>query len=159
MRGKFYLLTAAMLVFCLPVLLGGCAEKLPDEDAVRAVIKDMADAANHKDASRLKSHISKAYSDPAGNDYDALKGIIAYHFISADSINVFLRKTDVEVKGDKAYATVNTVISKGNKVESISDLVPESAGGFIFDFEFVRDGSDWLLTSAIWRQVGVAEVL
>ncbi|HEX9860233.1 MAG TPA: hypothetical protein VGB23_03450, partial [Nitrospirota bacterium] len=151
-----YIRLIVLLTASLALMTPGCGKGVSEEDAVRAVIEDMADAANHKDAGRLKEHISGSYKDPGGNDHDALKGIIAYNFIRADSINVFLRKTDIKVNGDRAHATVRAVISRGGKVESMADLVPESAAGFIFDFEFTKDGSDWLLTSAIWRQVGVA---
>jgi hypothetical protein len=148
----------ALLVF-VPVVLPGCKGKVSDEERVWAVIKDMADAAEAKDAGRLKGHISKDYSDPAGNDYTAVKGLIAYQFLRTGSISVFLRRHDIKVEGARAHATVRAVISTGKKVSDVEEAERGGAGGFIFDLEFTRDGSDWLLSSAIWRQVGIAEAL
>lgn len=155
-RGAF--LVAAGIII-LSLLAAGCGRGASDEDAVRAVIEDMADAASIKDIARLRGHISKDYKDPAGNDYNALRGFIALQFLRGDNITVFLRRQVIEVEGDKAYATVRAVISTGDKVESVTDIIPESTGGFAFDFTFTRDGSDWLLSSAVWDQVGVAEAL
>ncbi len=154
--GSFGLLLCAL---AFTGTLVSCSSGMTDEDRVWAAVKDMADAAEKKDIGRLKDHISKSYRDPSGNDYDQLKGFILYHFMRSGDISVFLRKHEVSVKGDKAYVTVRAVISKGRKVSDVSEAEPGSTGGFIFDLEFERDGSDWLMSSAIWRQVSITEAL
>jgi len=148
-----------VLLVLAPAALHGCKGTMSDEDRVWAVIEDMAQAAEAKDPGRLKDHISKDYSDPAGNDYKAIKGLIAYQFLRTGNITVFLRRHEIKVEGGHARATVRAVISTGRKVSDAADAEPGSSGGFVFDLEFVRDGSDWLLTSAIWRRVGIAEAL
>jgi len=147
------------LLVLVPVVLNGCKGEISEEDRVWAVIKDMAQAAEAKDPGRLKDHISGGYSDPAGNDYTAIKGLIAYQFLRTGDISVFLRRHDIKVEGDRANATVRAVITTGRKVSDVADAEAGSAEGFIFDLEFVRDGSDWLLSSAIWRRIGITEAL
>jgi len=144
-------------VFCL-ALLPACSHE-SDADKIKDVIADMAAGAEAKDISRVKKHIAKEYKDPAGNDYDALKGIMLFYFMQQDSINVFLRRQEVEVNSGRGHAAVRAVISRGKKLGSVKDIVPEEAGGFVFDFTFDRRGGDWLLISATWRQVNVTEAL
>lgn len=165
MKGRPRMIPRPALYFLLALLLGvsamlpSCGDKDTDEDLIKAAISDMAEGAEAKDPGRIKEHISDSYKDPAGNDYRALKGIMAFYFMQPESINVFLRRQEIEIKDGKGYATVRAVISRGRKAEGITDLVPEQTGGFIFDFTFENEGGDWMLTSAIWRQVGMAEAL
>ncbi|MBI5190634.1 MAG: hypothetical protein HZA22_08150 [Nitrospirae bacterium] len=148
-----------ILLLAVSAVLHGCGGEQTDEDLIKAAIQEMAEGAEAKDLGRVKGHISDGYKDPAGNDYQALKGIMAFYFMQPESINVFLRRQEVEIRDGKGYATVRAVISRGAKAESVTDLVPSEAGGFIFDFTFEKEGGDWMLTSAIWRQVGMAEAL
>ena len=153
-----FCMVAALLV--LPaVLLDACGGGMSEEDRVKVVIGDVVKAAGDKDLDGVKRHISKRYRDPAGNDYEALKGIVLFYFMQPEGISLFTRRQRVEVKGDKAIVTLNAVISRGQKVKSIKDLVPAESGGFVFDLTFEREGGKWLLTSATWRQVGMAEAL
>jgi hypothetical protein len=139
--------------------LPGCGKGESDADRIKATVKEMAEGAEAKDIARVKRHIAKEYRDPAGNDYDALKGIMLYYFMQQGDINVFLRRQELDVKGDRAKMSMNAVISRGAKVSDIKDIGQAETAGFIFDLTFEKRGSDWLLVSAIWRQVGITEAL
>lgn len=139
--------------------LPGCGKGGTDADRIKAVVKEMAEGAQAKDISRVKKHIAKEYMDPTGNDYNALKGIMLYYFMQQGDINIFLRRQQVEVKGDRAKMSLNAVISRGAKVSDIKEIGQAEAAGFIFDLTFEKRGSDWLLVSAVWRQVGIMEAV
>jgi hypothetical protein len=160
MKNMLAALTAALFlsgVFFF--LLPGCGNGGSDADKIEAVVKDMAEGAQAKDISRVKKHIAKEYQDPAGNDYDSLKGIMLFYFMQQGDINIFLRRQQVEVNGDRAKMSMNAVISRGAKVSDIKDIGQAEAAGFIFDLTFKRRGGDWLLDSAVWRQVGIMEAM
>lgn len=141
------------------LLLPGCGKGESDADKVKSVVADMAAGAEAKDIAHVKKHIAKEYRDPSGNDYDALKGLMLFYFMQRPDINVFLRRQQVEVNGDRAKMSMNAVISRGAKVADIKDIGQAEASGFIFDLTFQRRGGDWLLVSAVWRQVGVLEAM
>ncbi len=141
------------------LLLPGCGKGETDTDKIKAVVKDMAEGAQAKDIARVKQHIAKEYKDPTGNDYDALKGIMLYYFMQQGDINIFLRRQEVEVNGNRAKMSMNAVISRGAKVSDIKDIGQAEASGFIFGLTFEKRGGDWLLVSAVWRQVGVLEAM
>jgi hypothetical protein len=148
--GAFFLRSAFVLLFALVVFLPACKGKPNDEDAVKAVMKEMADSAGKKDISGVMKHIARDYKDASGNDYGQIKGVLAMYFIQPEGISVFLRKQHIEVKGEKAAAVVNAVVSRGQATE---------ASGFVFDLSFKKMDGEWMLTSALWRQVGIGQAL
>ena len=156
LRSAFVFILALMV---FPVFLPACKGKVTEEDAVKAVIQDMAGFAQKKDVYGVMKHVAPEYSDSSGNNYDSLKGMLAMYFIQPEGISVFLRKQHIEVKGDKAAAVVNAIVSRGKKVEDLKDLLPTEAAGFVFDLSFKKVDGDWKLTSALWRRVVIAEVL
>jgi len=155
------LLAAAVFAVLAIGLFGtsGCGGKMTDEEQVRAVIKDMAEAAEARDARRIKEHISPDYSDPSGMDYDQLKGFLALQMMQSEHITVFLRKTDVEVVGDKAYATVRAVIARGEKPAANENDTDTQRSGFVFDLTFEKREGEWLMSKAIYRQVPIMKAL
>jgi ketosteroid isomerase-like protein len=150
--------TLAALLLCL-LGLASCGEKMSEEDRVRAVIQDMADAAEAKDARRIKDHISPDYSDPHGMDYQEIKGFIAIQMMQSMHISVFIRKTEVEIKADKAYATVKAIIARGDKPAANEEDTDTQRSGFIFDLTFRKTGGEWMMTEAIHRQVPIMEAI
>ncbi len=152
-------LVLLLVLMAFSAVLPACKGKQAGEEAVRAVIKDMAESAGKKDVSGVMKHIDREYKDAEGNNYDAIKGVLTMYFVQLESINVFLRKQHIEVKGDKAAAVVNAVVSRGRKVQDVKDLLPTEAGGFVFDLSFENKDGNWVVTSALWRQVGVAQAL
>jgi len=141
------------------VTLAGCGGEMTDEEAVKAVVEDMAEAAEAKDAGRIKDHISRDYSDPGGMGYQEMKAFLALQMMQSEHISVFLRKVDVEVKGDKAYANVRALIGRGEKPAANEEDPGTDRSGFVFDLTFVKQDGDWLMTEAIYRQVPVMEAL
>src|SRR5512135_2004556 len=100
------------ILLAFAAVLPACKGKQAGEEAVRAVIKDMAESAGKKDVSGVMKHIDREYKDAEGDNFDAIKGVLTMYFVQPESINVFLRKQHIEVKGDKAAAVVNAVISR-----------------------------------------------
>ena len=141
------------------LLVSGCGKDKTDADRIKAAVAEMAEGAQSKDFAMVKKHIAKEYRDPSGNDYDALKGLMLFYFMQQPDINIFLRRQQVEVNGDRAKMSMNAVISRGAKVSDIKDIGQAEASGFNFDLTFERRGGDWLLVSAVWRQVGVLEAM
>jgi len=139
--------------------LPGCGRGGTDAERIKAAVKEMAEGAEAKDFGRVKKHIAKDYHDPSGNDYDALKGIMLYYFMQQGDIGVFLRRHQVDVNGGRARMSLNAVITRGAKVSDIKDIGKAEAAGFIFDLTFEKRGGDWLLVSAVWRQVGIMEAM
>ena len=112
-----------------------------------------------KDIDGIRKHISKSYKDQEGNDYDSVRRILLYHFIRAETVSVFVRSVDAEVKEDTAIVRANVILVRGKEIKSISDIIPESAAGYRFEMIFKKEGKEWKVVSGAWQNVGAAGLL
>ncbi|MBI5048489.1 MAG: hypothetical protein HZB54_06055 [Deltaproteobacteria bacterium] len=144
---------------CLLLLLSACAKRPSEEDKLKAIVNKAAESAQDKDIDEIRRHISKSYKDQEGNDYDGVRRILAYHFIRAETVSIFVRSVDAEIKGDTALVRANVILVRGKEVKSISDIIPESAAGYRFEMIFKKEGRDWKTVSGTWQDVGAAGLL
>jgi ketosteroid isomerase-like protein len=152
------------LVFALPfflfsVFLGACSKGVTEEDRVRQVVADVAEAAEKKDLKGIMRHVSKDYNDDKGNDYDGAKGIVFYQFLRSPKVSVFVRGVEVEVKEDRALVNTKVVLARGKEVKKIEDIIPEDAAGYRFSVVFRKEDGDWKALSAMWDNVGIFGLL
>jgi ketosteroid isomerase-like protein len=153
-----------LLVFALPfflfsVFLGACSKGVTEEDMVRQVVADVAEAAEKKDLKGIMRHVSKDYNDDKGNDYDGAKGIVFYQFLRSPKVSVFVRGVEVEVKEDRALVNTKVVLARGKEVKKIEDIIPEDAAGYRFSVVFRKEDGDWKALSAMWDNVGIFGLL
>ena len=146
-----------MLLFFLT--LSSCSKGVSEENRLKAIVNEVAEAAQNKDIDEIRKHISKSYRDQEGNDYDGVRRILLYHFIRAETVSVFVRSTDVEIKGDTALVKANAILARGKEVKSIKDIIPESAAGYRFEVIFKKENKDWKVVSGSWQDVGAAGLL
>ena len=146
-----------MLLFFLT--LSSCSKGVSEENRLKAIVNEVAEAGQKKDIDGVREHISKLYKDQEGNDYDGVRRILLYHFIRAETVSVFVRSTDVEIKGDTALVKANAILARGKEVKSIKDIIPESAAGYRFEMIFKKEGKDWKAVSGQWQNVGAAGLL
>jgi len=139
--------------------LSACAKPISEEVQLKAIVNEVAEAAQKKDIDRIRKHISKSYRDQEGNDYDGVRRVLLYHFIRAETVSVFVRSTDVEIKGDTALVKANVILVRGKEIKNISDIIPESAAGYRFEVVFKKEKEDWKIISAQWQDVGAAGLL
>ncbi|MBI5875782.1 MAG: hypothetical protein HZB81_08095 [Deltaproteobacteria bacterium] len=160
-KGISFSLPTSCSVFLILVflILSACAKQISEEDKLKAIVNETAEAAQKKDIGEIRKHISKSYKDADGNDYDAVRRILAYHFIRAETVSIFVRNVDVEIKGDTALVRANVILVRGKEVKSISDIIPESAAGYRFEMIFKKEGRDWKTVSGTWQDVGAAGLL
>ena len=139
--------------------LSACAKPISEEAQLKAIVNEVAEAAQKKDIDRIRKHISKLYRDQEGNDYDGVRRVLLYHFIRAETVSVFVRSVDTEIKENTAIVRANVILVRGKDIKSISDIIPESAAGYRFEVVFKKEKEDWKIISAQWQDVGAAGLL
>ena len=144
--------------FCF-LILSACTKSISEEDKLKAIVYEVAEAGQKKDIDGVRKNISKSYRDQEGNDYDAVRSLLLYHFIRAETVSIFVRSVDAEVKGDTALVKANVILVRGKEVKSIKDIIPESAVGYRFEMIFKKENKDWKVVSGIWQNVGAAGLL
>ncbi len=141
------------------LIFSGCANGVSEEDRLKKIVNEVAEAGQKKDIDGVRKYISKSYRDQEGNDYDAVRRLLLYHFIRAETVSIFVRSVDAEVKGDTALVKANVILVRGKEVKSIKDIIPESAAGYRFEMIFKKENKGWKVVSGTWQDVGAAGLL
>ncbi|UCD83474.1 MAG: hypothetical protein JSU92_09190 [Deltaproteobacteria bacterium] len=146
---KSNIIAATTLFFLITFF--GCSKPPPTEEGViRGIIDEVAEKASAKDIMAIKKHISKSYRDRRGNDYQAISGILLYHFW-AEKTSVYLTEVEVSVEGEEANAVVKAILTRGKEFKSLKDLIPDAASYYQFDVVFRKEDGKWLVRSGDWK--------
>jgi hypothetical protein len=135
-------------------LLPACHRET-DEDGVKKVITKVRRSAEEKKIASVLENISKTYQDPQGNDYDGIKGLLAYYFFRHQKVGVFIPDIGIVVTGPTAKATFQAILTgKGTGEATTSAVLPEALGAYDFEVLFRKEEGQWKVTSAKWERAG-----
>jgi hypothetical protein len=133
--------------------------KASEQDKVRTVIANLQKAAEEKESKKIAHSLSTTYSDPRGNNYENIKGLVAAYFYQYPKISIYLAKLDVSVKDDSAEATFEAVLTSKGDNKPLPAFLPESLGVYAFDVFFKKESEEWKVVSAKWERVGDSDNL
>lgn len=136
----------------------GC-HKENEQDKVKKVIANLQKAAEEKENKRIGNSISTTYSDPRGNNYETIKGLVAAYFYQYPKISIYLAKLDVSVDDVSAEATFEAVLTSRGDDKPLPAFLPESLGVYAFDVSFKKESDGWKVISAKWERVGDSDKL
>jgi hypothetical protein len=140
---------AAAAIACLWLTACGGPSVGP-EAALRAWVAQGHELAEAKDRPGLVDMISPAYTDARGNDRDDISDMFRIYFLRIHTVALITNIEELNVYGDDAGEVILSVGMGGTHDGTFGF----SAEAYRFEMEFERDGSDWLLTSARWGEVG-----
>lgn len=149
------------LLVSMAALAAACGGELETPEArARAVVERLVAAANHRDLGDTLALISDAYADDAGNDKQALKGIIARYYLSNEAIHVFTRVRGVSLTEppDRAELVVLAALAAAPVTEP-GALEGVDADLYRFDLEMRDEDGEWRIVRANWRPAAPGEFL
>lgn len=147
-----------LLILITITLLSGCSRE-GDEEVLRRIVEDVAEASERKDIKGVTRYVSESYRDFEGNDFNGIKGILLYHFLRAETITIFVRKVDVRREGDSVVVDAKVILVRGREVKTIKDILPEEAAAYEFNVIFKKEGGKWKAVNARWENVGITGLL
>jgi hypothetical protein len=142
-------------LYILPVLLllGSCSKE-KEEDKVKKVVISVQQAAEEKKISAVLDHISKSYRDPQGNDYNGVKGLLAFYFFRHQKVSVYMPNIDIMVTGPTAKAVFQAILTGRGTGEAAGGILPEALGAYNFEVLLSKEDGAWNVTSARWERAG-----
>lgn len=143
-----------MLMFMIPVLLLFACSKQTEEDKVKKVVTSVQQAAEEKQIGAVLEHISKTYRDPQGNDYNGIKGILAFYFFRHQKVSVYLPNIGIVVTGSTAKALFQAILTGRATGEAAGGILPEALGAYNFEVLLTKEDGTWKVTSAKWERAG-----
>lgn len=135
----------------LLVVLAACGDSDSPEAQVRKTIDAMEVAAEERDIDDLSEHVSEQFRDADGRDRKEVAQYVRGYFLMNQSIHLLTRISSIEFPTkDEARAKV-TVAMVGREAAEANAW---NLAGEIYDFDvvFMREGDDWRVTHAKWRQ-------
>lgn len=133
----------ALLVALSFAFLAACS-RTPPEEALRATIATMHEAAEARDADALADHLAEDFLGPGGMDRDGFRRTAALVWLRSREIGVTPGPLDVEVTGDHARVHF-TAATRGGE-----GFLPDSANLYQVDTAWRLEDGDWKLISAEW---------
>ena len=139
----------AVALMCLWLAACGGPSEGP-EAALRSWVAQGQELAEAKDRSGLVDMISPDYIDARGNERDDIGDMFRLYFLRVHTVALITKIEELNVYGEDAGEVILTVGMAGTHDGTFGF----SADAYRFEMEFERDGSEWLLTSARWGELG-----
>ncbi len=140
----------AVVAVCL-FMASACSKPQSEpEEQVRQLLAAAQDLIEAKQRSELLSMVSEAYSDADGNDRYGIGNLLRVYFLRQNSIKLITSIDDIRLFGDTAAEVDLTAGLAGSNDRALGF----SASAYQFEFEFVKEGADWMLVSARWGRLG-----
>lgn len=133
-----------MLVAAVLALAAGCRRE-PPEQALRAALAAMQQAAEARDAAAIAGHVSADFAGPDGMDRERFRRTLAVAWLRDREIGVSLGPVEVEVVGDRARMAF-TAATRGGQ-----GWLPERAQVYQVRTGWRLEDGEWKLLSAEWE--------
>jgi hypothetical protein len=130
-------------------LASGCASG--PSDPVRALIEELAEAGEDRDADRVLARLSETFRGQEALAKADVAGSLRRYFAAYESIELEL--FDVEVQRAEAAAQVTARVGftgQASRAFGLGALLPPSAV-YRFDLEAREEGGTWRVTGARWQ--------
>lgn len=138
-------LLAPVLLVAL-ALAAGCTRSDPERE-LRATIATMAQAIEKRDPAAFLDAVSEDFTRESGafGKPDAKRTLLAA-YLRNEKILVSAVVSDVRIEADRAFAKVRVVATGG------AGLLPERGQTWDFDSAWRREGGQWRVYNAEWRE-------
>ncbi|HAK59908.1 MAG TPA: hypothetical protein DCO77_05930 [Nitrospiraceae bacterium] len=147
-------INAIILLVLVSILCTIGCHKETEEQKIRKVIAEIQEAAEQKAIKTLLGHLSKAYRDPQGRDYNGIKGLLVFYFYRHQKVSVYIANLEVGVTDSTAEAAFEAVLTGGDKKGAAGGLLPDTLGMYHFTVSFIKESGDWNVLSAQWNRTG-----
>ncbi len=126
--------------------VAGCGRSDPERE-IRATIARMAESVEKRDPAVFLDAVAEDFSRESGafGKQDAKRTLLAA-YLRNEKINVSAVVTEVRVEGDRALAKVRVIATGG------AGLLPERGQTWDFDSAWRREGGQWKVFNAEWRE-------
>jgi ketosteroid isomerase-like protein len=127
-------------------LAAGCGRSDPERE-IRATVARMAQSVEKRDPGVFLDAVAEDFSRESGafGKQDVKRTLLAA-YLRNEKIVVSTVVTDVRVEGDRAFAKVRVIATGG------AGLLPERGQTWDFDSAWRRDGGQWKVFNAEWRE-------
>lgn len=144
-RAVWVALAMAVLGLLVFFLLRGPAQ--PDEDQVRELIGQVAEAARDGDLEATMEPVSHSYHDKDGLDRQQLAGLLFNQYRKRGGVSVVLGPILVSLDGEGgATASFEAALADGGDITAL-ELLPRDTDVMHFDVDLAQEDGEWRIVS------------
>jgi hypothetical protein len=124
-----------------------CGPAGTPEDEIRALVDEVEQLAEARDAGELRAMIADDYRDAGGRDASGIRNLLHAWLVAHPSVNLLTRIDSIELEGTEQARVQVTIgmLGREAKGESDWDLAADIER---LDIRLARDGGDWRVVGA-----------
>lgn len=150
----------AVLMWVAVLSTVGCKREASDEDRIRALFNDAAEAAEARHPHDAVAILSDRFIGQGdATDKEGARKLIAFGVLRGAWARVLVAGSNVAVDGDRAKATVDLVGARSGTGKALADLLPTDANAWRLACTLEREPKGWRVVRARWRELPFAEAL
>lgn len=143
--GVWFRVLVTLLFALVLAAAAGCSRE-PPEEALRATIASMQEAAEARDAEALVAAFAEDFAGPDNMDRDQFRRYVALAWLRSREVGVRLGPLEVELIGDRARVAFTAATTGGE------GFLPDSAQVWQVRTGWRLDDGEWRLISAEWEE-------
>jgi hypothetical protein len=124
---------------------------------LRELIDQAAAAAEERDVKKLRGWLAEDFSDATGRDRQEVSRMLTFMLLRGGAVSAYIMDKTVQVDRTAepltARARVTVILTRGAKVEALSDILPHSARAVRFTLRFRLEDDAWKVSSASWEKL------
>jgi hypothetical protein len=124
-----------------------CGPAGTPEDEIRALVDEVEQLAEARDAGELRAMIADDYRDAGGRDASDIRNLLHAWLVAHPSVNLLTRIDSIELEGTEQARVQVTIGMLGREAKGDSDW-DLAADIERLDIRIARDGGDWRVVGA-----------
>jgi hypothetical protein len=120
-----------------------------ESDKIKAMVVEMARAAEEKDMGEVMAHISEKFRGPEGVNKQQMKGFLAAQVLQGTWMRVFALELEATVTTPTTASFKGKFVFGRAAAAKLEDLARESeVGRYLIEAELEKEDGDWKFVSA-----------
>ncbi len=124
-----------------------CGPSGTPEEEIRALVDEVEQLAESRDAGELRAMIADDYRDASGRDASDIRNLLHAWLVAHPSVNLLTRIDSIELEGTEQARVQVTIGMLGREAKGGSDW-DLAADIERLDIRLARDGGDWRVVGA-----------
>ncbi|HEC12673.1 MAG TPA: hypothetical protein ENI80_05415 [Acidiferrobacteraceae bacterium] len=139
--------------------LTSCSPEQPPEVQLRTLVDKGELAAERRELGPLRQLISEHYGDERGYDKKQIVGMVRFYLLGHQKIHLLTKISGIDIIDDKRSQLTVFAAMSGKPISGAQNLISIKAKLMRFDISFAKEGNDWKVITAVWRQAQIDDFL
>ncbi len=147
----YHFLFPLFILIITVFMLSACQSNTGPEEEIRQLITDGEEAVENNEVGKVRDMVAENYTDDNNRTKRDIIAILTYHTLQQKSIYLLQVIDEIHLINEKNAKVSLFVAMTGRPITNNSLLPQFQADIYNFTLSVVKDGDNWLVTSASWE--------